>query len=131
MKENRIPRLKVTIRLALAVSLLLAVGQFQIDGPRLTSIRASAILAECYEAFGAIIGVLAIGYIVFEFPERQILHGAKSRHQVALVVGILISTVIASRYAESSSQLYLLRVITGVVEGVFFLAGIVRVVHFR
>ncbi|AON53137.1 hypothetical protein Hsc_0833 [Herbaspirillum seropedicae] len=66
--------------------MLFAVGHLQLDGQKPDSIKASAIMSDCYEAFGAIIGVLAFGFIAFEVPERQLLHGAKSHRHLMIVL---------------------------------------------
>jgi MFS family permease len=110
---------------------LFVVGHLQLDGPKLESIKASAILADCYEAFGAIIGVLAVGFIAFEVPERQLLEGPKSRQRMVIALGILLTIVITSRYVHSSGLLYLLRVLTGLFEGAYFLGYIVRLAHLK
>lgn len=129
MKANRVNQLCLATRVVLFVSILIVVRYFQLDGPELISIKASAILADCYEAFGAIVGVLAVSFLDLDPQERKLLDGPKSRRRTMLALSILLSAAITSRYAQSSELLYLLRFLTGVFEGACFLGVIVRLVQ--
>lgn len=106
--------------------MLLTVGHFQLDGAKLLTIQASAVLADCYEAFGAIFGLLSVSYIAFECSDIEPLEDAKFQSRYAFAVSVLLLTVIADRIAQSSTQLYLVRALTGMIEGACFIGSIIR-----
>ncbi|OYU07287.1 MAG: MFS transporter [Pseudomonas sp. PGPPP1] len=70
--------------------------------------------------FGIIVGVFSIGYLLFEIPSNLLLEkiGAKKTMMRIMVLWGLVT--IATAFAQTPSQFYVLRVLLGAAEAGFF-----------
>lgn len=70
--------------------------------------------------FGIIVGVFSIGYLLFEIPSNLLLEkiGAKKTMMRIMVLWGLVT--IATAFAQTPAQFYVLRVLLGAAEAGFF-----------
>jgi ACS family tartrate transporter-like MFS transporter len=72
------------------------------------------------EVFGLVSGIFFIGYFLFEIPSNILMHRIGARVWIARIMVSWGLVVIATAWAQSATQLYILRFLLGVAEAGFF-----------
>lgn len=111
---------KVTLRIIPFVFLLYIVSYLDRANIGYAALQMNKELALSSEAFGFISGIFFIGYFLFEVPSNVMLNKFGARVWIAriLVTWGIIAAMTA--FAQTASQLYVLRFFLGVAEAGFF-----------
>ncbi|WP_437880661.1 MFS transporter [Pseudomonas sp. LRF_L74] len=111
---------KVTLRIIPFVFLLYIVSYLDRANIGYAALQMNAELALSAEAFGFISGIFFIGYFLFEVPSNVLLNRYGARVWIARILLTWGAIAAATAFAETATQLYVLRFLLGVAEAGFF-----------
>ncbi|WP_419961173.1 MFS transporter [Psychrobacillus sp. BM2] len=84
------------------------------------ALQMNAELALTAEVFGLLSGIFFIGYFFFEVPSNMIMHKVGPKIWIARIMLTWGIVVILTGFAQTTTQLYILRFLLGVAEAGFF-----------
>jgi len=84
------------------------------------ALQMNAELALTAEVFGLLSGIFFIGYFFFEVPSNMIMHKVGPKVWIARIMLSWGIVVILTGFAQTTTQLYILRFLLGVAEAGFF-----------
>lgn len=111
---------KVTLRIIPFVFLLYIVSYLDRANIGYAALQMNAELALSAEAFGFISGIFFIGYFLFEVPSNVLLNRYGARVWIARILVTWGAIAAGTAFAETATQLYVLRFLLGVAEAGFF-----------
>ena len=111
---------KVTLRIIPFVFLLYIVSYLDRANIGYAALQMNAELALTSEAFGFISGIFFLGYFLFEVPSNVLLNRYGARVWIARILVTWGIIAASTAFAESATQLYVLRFLLGVAEAGFF-----------
>lgn len=120
---------KVTLRIIPFMFLLYIVSYLDRANIGYAALEMNKELALTSEAFGFISGIFFIGYFLFEVPSNVMLNKYGARVWIARILVTWGLIAAATAFAQTASQLYVLRFFLGVAEAGFFPGVIVYLTY--
>lgn len=120
---------KVTLRIIPFMFLLYIVSYLDRANIGYAALEMNKELALTSEAFGFISGIFFIGYFLFEVPSNVMLNKYGARVWIARILVTWGAIAAATAFAQTASQLYVLRFFLGVAEAGFFPGVIVYLTY--
>lgn len=120
---------KVTLRIIPFMFLLYIVSYLDRANIGYAALEMNKELALTSEAFGFISGIFFIGYFLFEVPSNVMLNKYGARVWIARILVTWGLIAAATAFAQTATQLYVLRFFLGVAEAGFFPGVIVYLTY--